>query len=235
MWLVKPDSMPMPVPYSCVEGVSGALGRVGGRAPSSTHALSFLQMQGGPVGPAAGGQGENQTALCEHRRQCAQCAGTREGPSRGRDWQRPAAPGARRSSPPPHQTKSGLGLGSWRPSRHLGRLGGPLQQEGGGFVKLRHCHHRPGRGLATREQEAGLEGVRDDDKEAGGAAAESPSWMQIAGGDQGFLRGPQEGRWPPPNIRDLETLAFLLEFTTGKRKKPAYRCASQLTTGLQGS
>lgn len=44
--------------------------------------------------------------------------------SRGRDWQRPAAPGARHSSPPPRQTKSGLGLGSWRPSRHLGRLGG---------------------------------------------------------------------------------------------------------------
>ena len=53
--------------------------------------------------------------------------------------------------------------------------------------------------MATREQEAGLEGVRDDDKEAGGAAAESPSWMQMSQGDAGFLKGStRSGGSPSP-------------------------------------
>ena len=77
--------------------------------------------------------------------------------------------------------------------------------------------------MATREQAAGLEGVRDDDKEAGGAAAESPSWMQMAQGDAGFLKGSTRsgGAAPHPNTGDLETSALFPEFTTGEGRQSA--------------
>ena len=115
-------------PLLCVErgGVCGP-GELA-RAPSSVHAHCFLQTQRAGLHEARETTrlGVRTTAGAEPRRQCAQCAGTGR-PRGGRDWQRPAAPGARRSSPPPRQTKSGLGLGSWRPSRHLGRpVGGAL-------------------------------------------------------------------------------------------------------------
>lgn len=77
--------------------------------------------------------------------------------------------------------------------------------------------------MATRAQEAGLEGVRDDGKEAGGAAAESPSWMQMAGGDGAFQRCPPGRGGPHRNTSDPGTSA-LLEFTIGERRKPAQSC-----------
>jgi hypothetical protein len=60
--------------------------------------------------------------------------------------------------------------------------------------------------LATREQEAGLEGVRDDDKEGGGAARESI--LDADGrGALGFLqRGPLGGGGPLPKCRRSEDL-----------------------------
>lgn len=100
------------------------------------------------------------TVVSEHRRQCAQCAGTREGPEPRRDWQRPAAPGARRGFPAPTPDKERpRAWGAARPSRHLGRLGALWRG-----LCLTPPLPPPARpAAAAREQEAGLEGVRDDD------------------------------------------------------------------------
>lgn len=87
---------------------------------SATHALSFWKTpapglkearEAVPRQLSRSGASQTMSAVCRELR----------GLGRGQE-----APGARLSSPPPRQTKSGLGLGSWRPSRHLGRPGGAL-------------------------------------------------------------------------------------------------------------
>lgn len=83
--------------------------------------------------------------------------------------------------------------------------------------------------MATREQEAGLQGVRDDDKEAGGAAAaaESPSWMQMAGGELGFCKRVHGGEGGAPKSPDLG-ISALLKFSTEEREE-------KLNTGAASS
>lgn len=95
-----------------------ALGRVGRGAPSSTHAHSFLQTQRGPAVRLPKAKEKTRqgvsAVVSEHRRQCAQCAGTREGPEQREGL-----------------AKASSSWGQARPSRHLGRLGGLSGGEAG--------------------------------------------------------------------------------------------------------
>lgn len=157
--------MSKPAPYSLIGRCLPPWGVGVEGCSSATHALSFWKT------PAPGlkeareavprqlsrcGASQTMSAVCRELR----------GLGRGQE-----APGARLSSPPPRQTKSGLGLGSWRPSRHLGRPGGGGSRAGKAGALSNSATATAGQAAAWQlsEQEAGLEGVRDDDREGGGA------------------------------------------------------------------
>lgn len=119
-------------------GVSVAPGRVGGGAPSPTHAHSFLQTQGGlavrlPKAKEKTRQGVS-TVVSEHRRQCAQCAGTREGPEPREGLAKASSSWGQARLPAPTPDKERPGPGELAAFPPLGAPGGALWRGGGGFV-----------------------------------------------------------------------------------------------------
>lgn len=115
-----------------------ALEKVGGRTPSSTHAPSSLQAQGGPAVWLPEAREKTRlgvsTGVSEHRRQCAQCAGTREGPELREGLAEASSSWGQARLPAPTPDKERPGPGELAAFPPLGAPGGALRRGGGGFV-----------------------------------------------------------------------------------------------------
>lgn len=107
-----------------------ALGRVGAGTPSSTHAHSFLQTQGGPAVQLPKAKEKTRqgvsTVVSEHRRQCAQCAGTREGPEPREGLAKASSSWGQARLPAPTPDKERPGPGELAAFPPLGAPGGAL-------------------------------------------------------------------------------------------------------------
>lgn len=106
--------------------------------PSSTQAHSFLQTQGGPAVQLPKAKEKTRqgvsAVVSEHRRQCAQCAGTREGPEPREGLAKASSSWGQARLPAPTPDKERPGPGELAAFPPLGAPGGALWRGGGGFV-----------------------------------------------------------------------------------------------------
>lgn len=173
----------------------GFRGESGDSAGQGTPIVYSVQRGGGCRWPWRVGQGPRAalmpTASCRPGRPGVSIADNARGRRAGTGRRGRSSRGQARL-PAPTQTKSGRGLGSWRPSRHLGRLGGARRLEAGALSNSAAWQPERGRqgprapGVMTRRPEArGGESILD----ANGR------------GSRGFVTGCTGRGRPHPNAR----------------------------------